>query len=175
MTCVVVNDASCLIDLYKGRLLLATLELPYRFVLPLPIRHSELLDLTDRQWRRLDQAGLETFNLPPAQVLEAQQVRQALPRLSMNDCFCLVTVRHQDRGMLLTGDKRLRRTAEVEGLRVHGVLWVIDQLYAAGVCGASRLAAALKAWREDRTVFLPQLEIDQRLQCLAGGNEEFSG
>ena len=62
MTCVVVNDASCLIDLYKGRLLLATLELPYRFILPLPIRHSELLDLNERQWWRLDHAGLETFN-----------------------------------------------------------------------------------------------------------------
>ena len=94
MTCVVVNDASCLIDLYKGRLLLATLELPYRFVLPLPIRHSELLDLTDRQWRCLDQAGLETFDLPPTQILESQQVRQAYPGLSINDCFCLITVRH---------------------------------------------------------------------------------
>ncbi len=166
MTCVVVNDASCLIDLYKGRLLMATLELPYRFVLPLPIRHSELLDLTDRQWRRLDQAGLETFNLPPAQIKEAQQVRQGHPRLSMNDCFCLVTVRHQDHGLLLTGDKRLRQTAELEGLRVHGVLWVIDQLHASGLYGIGGLRAALEAWREDRTVFLPRTEIDNRLRRL---------
>ena len=58
MTCVVVNDASSVIDLFKGRLLLATLELPYRFILPFPIRHSELLDLNEWQWRRLDHAGL---------------------------------------------------------------------------------------------------------------------
>ena len=166
MTCVVVNDASSVIDLYKGRLLLATLELPYRFILPFPIRHSELLDLTDGQWRRLDHAGLETFNLPPALVIEAQQVRHTYPRLSLNDCFCLVTVRHQDRGMLLTGDRRLRRAAEVEGVDVHGVLWVIDQLHEAGVCDAARLTAALVRWRDDPTVFLPCREIERRLQLM---------
>ena len=41
-------------------------------------------------------------------------------------------MRHRDRGVLLTGDRRLRRVAEVEGMRVHGVLWVIDQLHKAG-------------------------------------------
>ena len=52
MSTVVVNDASCLIDLYKGRLLDAMLTLPYRFVVPLPIRHAEALDLTERDSRR---------------------------------------------------------------------------------------------------------------------------
>ena len=166
MTCVVVNDASSVIDLFKGRLLLATLELPYRFILPFPIRHSELLDLNHRHWRRLDDAGLETFNLPPALVIEAQQVRDAHPRLSLNDCFCLVTVRHRDRGMLLTGDRRLRRAAEAEGVRVHGVLWVIDQLHSAGVCCPTRLSAALERWRDDPAVFLPGREIQVRLERL---------
>ncbi len=48
MTRVVVNDASCLIDLRKGRLLPMLCRLPYRFVVPLPIRESELLTLTAR-------------------------------------------------------------------------------------------------------------------------------
>ena len=37
MTCVVVNDASCLIDLKKGELLHVLLRLPYRFIVPLPM------------------------------------------------------------------------------------------------------------------------------------------
>ena len=45
MTTVVVNDASCLIDLHKGQLLNVMLTLPYRFVVPLPIRQAEALDL----------------------------------------------------------------------------------------------------------------------------------
>lgn len=37
MTTVIVNDASCLIDLHKVRLLPVMLKLPYRFVVPLPV------------------------------------------------------------------------------------------------------------------------------------------
>lgn len=65
MTTVVVSDASCLIDLHKGGLLNVMLTLPYRFVVPLPIRHAEALDLTDRDWRALDEGGLVTVDLPP--------------------------------------------------------------------------------------------------------------
>ena len=43
MSTVVVNDASCPIDLHKGRLLAAMLTLPHRFVVPLSIRHAEAL------------------------------------------------------------------------------------------------------------------------------------
>ena len=57
MTSVIVNDASCLIDLHKVRLLPAMLRLPHRFVVPLPIRRAEALDLTDQDWRRLDDAA----------------------------------------------------------------------------------------------------------------------
>ena len=84
----------------------------------------------------------------------------------MNDCFCLVTARHQEDGLLLTGDKRLRQTAKLERLRVHGVLWIIDQLHASGLYGIGGLRAVLEAWREDRTVFLPRTEIDNRLRQL---------
>ena len=54
MTCVVVNDASCLIDLRKGQLLHVLSRLPYRFIVPLPIRESELLDFTPQEWAILD-------------------------------------------------------------------------------------------------------------------------
>ena len=40
MTGVVVNDASCLIDLRKGGLLPVLCNLPYRFVVPLPVRSA---------------------------------------------------------------------------------------------------------------------------------------
>ena len=41
VTRVVVNDASCLIDPQKGRLLQMLCRLPYRFVVPLPIRNPK--------------------------------------------------------------------------------------------------------------------------------------
>jgi hypothetical protein len=54
---VIVNDASCLIDVKKGQLLHAMLSLPYQFAVPLPVRVSEVLDFTDQEWRILDDGG----------------------------------------------------------------------------------------------------------------------
>lgn len=166
MTCVVVNDASCLIDLRKGRLLHVLLELPYRFVLPLPVRESELLDFTEQEWQLLDDAGIETFDLPPTDVEKVFQLKRRHSRLSANDCFCLVTTQCYQHGILLTGDALLRRVAGESAVRVHGVLWIIDELKAANVCEDTLLVGALETWRADQSVFLPLAEIDKRLRSL---------
>ena len=50
---------------------------------------------------------------------------------------------------------------------MYGVVWVIDELIAVGACPTSPLVEALRAWRDDRTVFLPQHEISKRLELLA--------
>ena len=68
MTCVVVTDASCLIDLRKGGLLAVLRNLPYRFIVPLPVRESEVLDFSNEQWRQLDDAGMITHDLTPDEV-----------------------------------------------------------------------------------------------------------
>jgi hypothetical protein len=73
---VIVNDASCLIDLRKGQILHIMLSLPYRFVVPFPIRDQELLDFTDEEWQMLDAKGLETLDLPPELVTEAFSVKK---------------------------------------------------------------------------------------------------
>ena len=44
MARVIVNDASCLIDLRKGRLLRVLCGLPNEFIVPLPVRFSNILD-----------------------------------------------------------------------------------------------------------------------------------
>lgn len=166
MSYVVVNDASCLIDLRKGRLLHLMLELSHRFVVPLPIKHSELLDFSEQEWLLLNDKGLEVFDLPSSRVAESFEVKAAFPRLSANDCFCVVTTRCFDDGMLLTGDALLRRVASEEGLEVHGVLWIIDELIEAGVCDKEALISALNIWRDDPSVFLPEKLIKERLRIL---------
>lgn len=169
MTTVVVNDASCVIDLRKGGLVRAMLTLPHRFVVPLPIRRSEALDFTDEEWQGMDADGLETCDLPPEQVAAAMRVRAARAKLSANDCICLVATRCYEQGVLLTGDKLLHRAAAEEGLCVHGVLWIVEELRKAGVCDRAVLIAALECWRDDPTVFLPRQVIDARLRGLRRG------
>jgi len=124
---VIVNDASCLIDLYKGNLLVVFFELPYDMVIPLPIRESEMPGLFDQQWRQLDDAGLITYNLTPNDSATVMEFKRLYPGLSANDCFCLVTSQVYP-GMLLTGDAHLSNVAERNELYVRGALWVIDKL-----------------------------------------------
>ena len=166
MTCVIVNDASCLIDLRKGGLLTAICSLPYRLVVPLPIRESEVLDFSVREWRQLDDAGLITHDLTPEEVGQALELKKRHPALSANDCFCYVTAL-ACRGILLTGDALLRRVAGDNGLRVHGVLWIVDELATSRTCPRGVLRKALTAWQADASVFLPEQEISTRLQRLS--------
>lgn len=163
MTSVVVNDASCLIDLKKGQLLHVLLKLPYKFIVPLPIREEELLDFSPQDWRMLEDAGLVTYDLPGEEVAQVLALKREHSRLSANDCFALVTTTGQENGILLTGDNLLRKAAKARAVRVHGVLWVIDELHAAEVCEVELLISALQIWRADETVFLPVGEIDKRL------------
>ena len=165
MTCVIVNDASCLIDLRKGDLLPVICTLPYRFVVPLPVRESEVLDFSSRQWRQLDDAGMITHDLAPDDVAQALALKKRHPALSANDCFCCVTALAYP-GILLTGDAQLRRVASDNSLCVHGVLWIVDELDATGGCAGSLLTHALTVWQRDDTVFLPQDEVSKRLKYL---------
>lgn len=166
MTCVIVNDASCLIDLHKGQLLHVFVKLPCRIVVPVPIRESELIRFSDQEWRVLDDGGLETFDIPSDRMGDVFALRRRYPRLSANDCFCLVAAQCHDEGILLTGDALLRRAAGDACIEVRGVLWVIDALKQGGICGDELLVAALEAWRSDRSVFLPAGEVDTRLRRL---------
>ena len=68
----------------------------------------------------------------------------------------------------MTGDRQLRNVAADNHLRVHGVLWILDELHAAQACSGCTLARALRSWQSDVTVFLPRDEIAKRLDHLLG-------
>ena len=162
MTENIVNDASCLIDIRKGDLLAAFVKLPYQLIVPLPVRESEILDFSDNQWRGVEAAGMITYDLTPTEVERALVLRDQHPTLSANDCFCHVTA-ETHAGILLPGDRMLRKIARQNGIEVHGVLWVVDELLSAQACATSELKRALCAWKRDDSVFLPDAEIARRL------------
>jgi len=163
---VIVTDASALIDLRKGGLLSVLCDLPYRFVIPLPVRESEVLDFSRREWRDLDDGGVVTHNLTPEEVARALAYRKKWAGLSANDCFCLVTALAHS-GMVLTGDALLRRVSTASGLDAHGVLWIVDELDAAGHPTKMELVRALTTWQRDGTVFLPGHEVARRWESLS--------
>ncbi len=166
MTPVVVNDASCLIDLDKGELLSVFCDLSYQIVIPLPVREEEL-NFSKNQWGRLDKSGMITHDLTSDETNKAELLSKNHPRLSVYDCFCLITAQVYS-GILLTGDALLRKVAEKKDISVHGVLWVVDELNSAGICDKALLIRALKSWQQDNTVFLPQHKIVEMLENLEG-------
>ena len=128
MNRVIVNDASSLIDLRKGQLLHALGRLPYRFIVPLPIREGELPDFTQKEWRILEEGEFDSYDLPEAEMAQVFALKRKYEPLSANDCFALVTAAVHGDAILLTGDGLLRKVATARAVRVHGVLWIIDEL-----------------------------------------------
>jgi hypothetical protein len=163
---VIVNDSSCLIDLRKGGLLTTALLLPFRFVVALPLVTSELHDFDVADWNDLRGRGLQIIDLKAAQVQRAIMLKSQFAGLSVYDCFSLALAETTPNAMLLTGDQQLTKRAADVGVKVHGLLWISDQIEQANGMAFSDLADALARLDADPLVFLPAGEVAQRITRL---------
>jgi predicted nucleic acid-binding protein len=151
-------DANILIDLHVGGLLGEFFRLPFRFVAPDVI----VVELQEPDGEVLMEYGLQSETLSGAQVLEVASLLARHRRVSANDLFALVLARTL-KGTLLTGDRHLAQIATQEGISVHGVLWVLDEMVRLEVITSDRAAQALEqmlAWGSR----LPQAECQKRLK-----------
>jgi hypothetical protein len=85
---------------------------------------------------------LKVRELTGSQVSEVARLARRYIRPSRSDLFALVLARSQS-AILLTGDRHLRSAAESEGVKVHGTLWLIDEMVAAGLLLQREAAAKL--------------------------------
>lgn len=164
---VVINDASCLIDLHKVGLVEVMLQLPYHFVVALPVAHNEVLDFTAADWQRFSGSGLVQVDLDPGQVGRAIAHRSQYAKLTAEDCFSLVLAQDHKNSILLTGDAELRNVATGKGCEVHGVVWVTDEIHSRSLLASSKLIECLEAWLNDPLVRLPTGHLNSRLKLLA--------
>lgn len=161
---VVISDTSCLIDLRKGNLITGLLALPYRFAVPLPLFEDELLDMSTREKTLLVESGLEVWDLSEEQVKRAGGVQRQNRALTVNDCFAFVAAADVQDSILLTSDGPLRQFASQQAMRVHGVLWAIDELHELSILPSQVLYRALVIFEDDPTVWLPAAEHSRRLR-----------
>lgn len=166
---IVVSDSSCLIDLRKASLLEAFLELPCEILIPNTLFEDELLRFTPAQKRMLVRSGLKVVDVPGEGVLRAQAVIRESPRLSIHDGFAFVVAEAHEGSILVTGDGQLRAVAESHGIEVHGVLWVVEEVYRHGLEKPRALAAALRLLEEDASVRLPRRELLAAIRRYTGG------
>jgi predicted nucleic acid-binding protein len=167
---IIVSDTSCLIDLRKADLLSATMALPFTVQVALPVAHDELSDFGPDDWQRLTDLGLQIVDLDGERVALALELMRTYRRLSSYDALSLALAEQQrdEDCILLTSDRDLRRAGEALAIEVHGVLWVIDRIAEEQLLSARELHAALIRLRDDPLVFLPQQELEIRLQRFAG-------
>ena len=157
-----VVDACAMINLRRGQLLDLLPYLDRQLVIPAEIR-LELARFAQADWDLLDGSGMRTFALPAGDAGRMARTGTRYFQLSAGDQACLAVARHYPGGILLTDDRQLRRVAEETRVPVHGSLWVVDQM-AIRSCPVERLEKALRIWRDDTSVYLPEDEIDKRLK-----------
>ncbi len=163
---IIVSDSSCLIDLRKALLLDAFLGLPFEILIPNALFEDELLKFTPAQKKGLLRDGLKVIDIPGPGVLRAREIVMANRQLSIHDGLAYVLAESNKGCILLTGDGRLRTLAAANGMSVHGVLWVIDEIHKNGH-GADRCHKALIALSADPAVRLPLKELSAALKRYA--------
>lgn len=148
----------------KGELIPGLLSLPFRFVIPEPIYDYELPYMSLREKEAFVESGLEVLVPMADQEIRYFNIRSKDEKLSNFDYLAFIIAKDVANSILLTGDNRLRHYASRLGVEVHGALWAIDEIHAAGILPPRTLCRALVLFDEDPTVWLPMDEHMSRLR-----------
>jgi len=153
---VLVTDTNIWIDLENGKILADVFRLPYQFF----TTDFAVEEFIDPKWATLQDLGLQTHELEPEYMPELVQLRQIHHQLSVIDLAALLLARALD-ASLVTGDRRLNELAKVQGVPVHGVLWILDEMVILHVLTENQAAIALREML-DQGARLPDGECQKR-------------
>jgi len=134
-----VTDTNIWIDLDNGGVLVDVFHLPYQFLTP---------DFAKREmirppWETLQGLGLVLQEMDETQVAELVELRSIHRHLSVMDLASFLLAKSLD-AALLTGDARLYELANSNGLSVHGVLWLLDEMIHLKVIANRQAAISLQ-------------------------------
>ncbi len=167
---IAIKDANILIDLANCDLVETCMRLPYKFV----TTELVLVQLQkESQWAAVE--PFVTAELICTATLSAdEEYRLAVdPLIGVlgHADMQVLWLAMREHAILLTGDLQLRKEASKLKVRVHGLLWILDELIdsqaLAAAEGAKRLRLAIAAG-----AFLPKAECDARFkrwEMFAGG------
>ena len=155
-----VLDASVLIDLVAGDLLLEFQGLPFAVGIPDVIEQEEITQ--EPAVTELSKLVYETIHFEARHYDTVIRLRSENTAISISDLFAFIAARERQ-DVLITGDNNLRRLAEDEGVEVHGVLWVLDELVRLKSIGPLRAAQALKDMLDEGS-YLPPKESERRFK-----------
>lgn len=141
-----------------GGLIDCFFRLPFLFIAPDVI----IEELKEPDGKKLISLGLRKVELAGKEVQQVIELAGRYPAPSRADLFAL-TLAKTRHGVLLTGDRHLRKAAEQEKVQVHGTLWILDQLVNREIITPIQAAQALeKMLAKGRR--LPRFECKRRLK-----------
>lgn len=157
MSLIYISDTNIWIDFRNAGLLEALFQLPFA----LCSTDFVVAELEDFDLDRLVDHGLIVTAMSDSQIRELGKLTREHNNSSLADVSCYLLAR-QTGNPLLTGDGRLRKQAMSDGLRVHGALWLLDQLVSEEIIERIRAHEALTAMLV-ANARLPRSECDARL------------
>ena len=155
---VLITDTNVWIDLDHGELLELIFHLPYQIC---------AADFARTEIRSIDVAALERLGLvfqglDKILVAELLSLRLRKTAIAIADLEAFLLAREQG-AVLVTGDRNLARLAVDEGVEVHGLLWLMDEMVQLGILHPHRAATSLLTII-DLGARLPTDEFDRRIR-----------
>lgn len=174
---IVVNDTNVFIDLHDVGLLEQFFLLPWEvhttvFVM-LELTHEGQKDAVASYE---SDGSLRIAKFSFEEILEIDSLQKSITdktNLSFTDCSVWYYAK-QNNYTLLTGDHKLRNSALNEGVEVRGIIYVFDELVAAGILPPS-LATEKLALLKSINPRLPDNEIDKHLKLWADEQSKEGG
>lgn len=157
MTLIYISDTNIWIDFRNAGLLDQMFRLPFTLCCTDFVLH----ELEDFPHDELLAHGLMVETFDGAGVARLFSLKIEHNNSSLADVSCYLLAQESGRP-LLTGDGKLRRQAQRDGLQVHGALWLLDLMVEHGVIPPTQAADALDNMLE-HGARLPSSECDARL------------
>ena len=158
---VYISDTNIWIDFRNAGLLDALFSLPFK----LYCTDFVLNELKDFDTQHLLARGLVVESLDAVATAALFHLMQAHNNSSLADVSCY-QLAHQTKHPLLTSDGRLRKQAKTDGLKVHGALWLLDQLVAHKTIKTKEAAKGLQSMLTSGAR-LPEADCQKRLTLWA--------
>ncbi|MFH1700886.1 MAG: PIN domain-containing protein [Candidatus Zixiibacteriota bacterium] len=156
-----VFDTSVLIDIINADILEHLCQLDYELLIS-NVQVGEQKKRKEITCRDLESYGFKIISHPPDEVEKVYLIKRLHNRLSVKDLFAFITA-EQEKALLITGDKDLRKMAEKSGLECHGILWLLDQIVDKNILSKKFAYRALSQIIKSGG-YLPEKEVHKRLK-----------
>lgn len=154
---VIVHDACALIDLLKAGLV----EVWAKSGIEIHTTELALWEVADDATSLHQSGALHIVTMSAEELASLVTFKQSYSALSLEDCSVL-RLASDLKVPLLTGDRDLRVIAERAGVKVHGMLWVLDQLVNGQFISPTEATHALSTLRGHGSRF-PRDEVEARI------------